>query len=188
MDTYFDSLRETLECDVYAFNMPILERIRINSLERATPMSYIIRGSQLTSVDTEFSGSKIVVIPLFGMNSDAIGDVDSPFLSEVKPRADGVRLSCFMLADETVALATMVTHWADMDEDDEFHILWLFDDEAQLSTHYVDEDIRHELQIANAIAEDHDPLTHEEVLAWQNVAANANHIGIFEYVDFCDED
>ncbi|SDJ36668.1 hypothetical protein SAMN04487926_14540 [Paraburkholderia steynii] len=188
MNTYFDSLCETLECDEYAFNMLILERIRISSLERPTRTSYIIRGSQLTDVDTEFSGSKIVVVPLFGINSNAIGDVDSHFPSDVKPRADGARLSCFMLADETVALATMVAHWADMDVDDEFHILWLFDDEAHLSTHYIDDDIRHELQIANAIAEDHNPLTHEEIRAWQNTAATANYIGIFDFVDLCDED
>lgn len=50
MDTYFDSLCETLDCDRHAFNMTLLERIRVNSLERGTPTSYIIPGSELTNV------------------------------------------------------------------------------------------------------------------------------------------
>ncbi|ALL67866.1 hypothetical protein K788_0001017 [Paraburkholderia caribensis MBA4] len=93
-----------------------------------------------------------------------------------------------MLADETVALASMVAHWADTNGDDEFHILWLFDDKVELSTYYLDDDIRDELQLADAIAEDHNPLTQEEVRAWQSVAANADYVGVFEYVDMCDDD
>ena len=186
MDIYFNSLCKTLACDKSAFNMPLLERIRVNSLERGTLSSYIIPGSQLTTVDTKFSGSKIIVVPLFGLSSEAIGDSDSAFSLAIKPRADGVRLSCFMLADETVALAEMVAYWADMDVNDEFHILWLFDDKAGLSTYCLNDDIRDELQIACAIADDHNPLTQEEVRAWQSVAAHADYLGIFEYVDLCD--
>jgi hypothetical protein len=187
MDTYFDSLCEVLDCDKYAFNMPLLERIRVISLERGTPTSYIIMGSHLTNVDTDFSNSKIIVLPMFGLNSDALGDLDSDFYSAVKPRPDGARVSCFMLASDTIALDTEVAHWADMDADDEFHVLWLFDDGAELSTHYLDDDIRDELQMAAAIAEDHDPLTQEEVRAWQSIAAQADYVGVFEYVDLCDE-
>ncbi|WCM24166.1 hypothetical protein NDK50_25375 [Paraburkholderia bryophila] len=187
MDIYFNSLCKTLACDKSVFNMPLLERIRVNSLEPGTLSSYIIPGSQLTTVDTKFSDRKIIVIPLFRLNSDAIGDLDSDFSLAIKPRADGVRLSCFMLADETVALATMVAHWADMGVNDEFHILWLFNDKAGLSTYCLNDDIRDELQIACAIADDHNPLTQEEIRAWQGIAARADYLGIFEYVDLCNE-
>ncbi|WP_143266391.1 hypothetical protein [Paraburkholderia caledonica] len=158
----------------------------MNSQERGTLGSYIVSGNQLATVNTKFSGKKIIVAPLVGLKSDAIGDLNSDFSLAIKPRSDGVRLSCFMLADETVALATIVAHWADMDEDDEYHILWLFDDCAELSTYCLNDDIRDELQIVSAIAEAHNPLTREEVLAWQSVAARADYLGIFEYVDLCD--
>lgn len=183
METYFDELCETLDCDEREFNMTLLERIRIMSLERDTPMSCIISGGDLTSVPTDFSSCKIIVLPMFGMNADAIGDVESGVYSEVKPRPDGVRMSCLMLADATVALNGEIPHWAE--DDDEFHVLWLFDDEAHLTSHNMDDDLRDEMRLADAIAEDHDPLTPEEKQAWRNIAANADYVGVFDYIDFC---
>ncbi|WP_156516801.1 hypothetical protein [Paraburkholderia caribensis] len=187
METYFDSLCETLDCDVYAFNMPLHERIRIMSLERGTPASYIVSGSDLTNMHTEFSDCNIIVLPMFGMNASAIGDVDSECNADIKPRPDGARVSCLMLADDTVALTSIAPHWADTGYDDEFHILWLFDDEALLSSHHINDDLSDELQVANAIAEDHDPLTQEEVQAWQARAAEADYIGIFDCISLCEK-
>jgi hypothetical protein len=37
--------------------------------------------------------------------------------------------------------------------------------------------------VASGIEDDHKPLTQEEVKAWQKVAADASHIGVFEVVD-----
>lgn len=51
-----------------------------------------------------------------------------------------------------------------------------FDDEALLSTHEVNEDFYDELRMADAIAEDHNPLTEEEIRAWQRVATQATYV------------
>ncbi|WP_176082038.1 hypothetical protein [Paraburkholderia tropica] len=187
MNQYFDEICETMECDPFDFNMPLLEKICITSIEDAIDTAFIIEGSALTSVRTDFSDTKIIVLPMFGRNSDSVGDVDSDFWCEVRPRPDGTRVPCILLADESVALTSNAPHWADMTRNDEFHLLWLFDDEALLSTHVLSADFYDDLSMADAIAEDHNPLTAEEVQAWQRVAAQASLIEIFDYVDFCSE-
>lgn len=42
-------------------------------------------------LDTAYSESNIIAIPLFGLNSDTVGDVNSDFSLAIKPRADGAR-------------------------------------------------------------------------------------------------
>jgi hypothetical protein len=185
MEKYFKHLCASMKCDARDFNTSLLEDIRITSHDGVANVAFIIEGSELTDVHTEFSDKKIIVIALFGRTSDSIGDICSGFSCKVKPRSNGTRVPCVMLADETVALTAMAPHWADVSTDDEFHILWLFDDKANLSTHEVNEDFYDELRIADAIAEDHNPLTPEEVRAWQGIAAQATYVGIFDYVDLC---
>ncbi|MBB5460243.1 hypothetical protein [Paraburkholderia sp. Cpub6] len=185
MNKYFENLCTGMKCDAPDFNTSLLEDIRITSRDGVVNASFIIEGSALTNVQTKFSDDKIIVIPLFGKNADSIGNVESYFSCEVVPRPNGTRVSCIMLADKTVALASMAPHWADMSRNDEFHIIWLFDDDALLSSHEVNDDFYDELKIANAIANDHNPLTEEEVQAWQRVATQATYVGIFDYVDFC---
>lgn len=187
MEHYFESLCDTLDCDANDFNTSLLEDIRIASHNGVANTAFIIDGHALTAVDTSISNSKVIVIPLFGKKADDIGDVGSDFWCEVKPRPNGTRVSCVLLADKSVALTSNAPHWAGMYSNDDFHILWLFDDEALLSTHELSEDFYDGLRMANAIAEDHNPLTAEEVQAWQRVAAQASYIGIFDYVDLCDD-
>lgn len=187
MDNYFKNLCASIKCNARDFNYSLLEEIRIMSHDGVANASFIVEGSSLTSVRTKFSDEKIIVIPMLGKKADDIGDVESEFWCEVKPRPNGTRVSCIMLADETVALTSMAPHWADMALNDEFHILWLFDDEVLLSTHEVSEDFYDDLQIADAIAEDHNPLTEEEIQAWQRVATQATYVGIFDCLDLGDQ-
>lgn len=126
MEKYFEGLCDTLCCDKHDFNNSLLEDIRVSSRDGVANMGFIVEGSELTTARTSFSNNKVIVIPMFGKNVDDIGDVESEFSCEVKPRPNGTRVPCIMLADETVALTSMAPHWADMSLNDEFHILWLF--------------------------------------------------------------
>ena len=185
MDNYFKHLCVSMKCDARDFNASLLDDIRITSHDGVANVSFIIEGSELTNARTEFFDKRIIVIALFGRTSDSTGDVHSGFSCTVKPRPNGTRVPCVMLADETVALTAMAPHWADVSANDVFNILWLFDDSALLSTHEVNEDFYDELKISTAIAEAHKPLTEEEVQAWQRVATQATYVGIFDYVDLC---
>jgi hypothetical protein len=187
MEQYFESLCDTLDCNAHDFNTSLIENIRITSHDGAANTAFIIEGSALTTAHTRLSNSKIIVIPMFGKKADDIGNVESEFSCEVKPRPNGTRVPCILLADETVALTSMAPHWADMSVNDEFRILWLFDDEALLSTHEVNEDFYDELRMAHVIAEDHNPLTEEEIQAWQRVATQATYVGIFDCFDLGDQ-
>ncbi|WP_109479694.1 hypothetical protein [Paraburkholderia sp. C35] len=187
MKSYFDSLYDAIECGEGALNMPLFERVHLMSLEQDSRTSYIISGDELTHVPTWLSDRNIIVLPMFGLDSDAIGDVDSEFNLDIKPKADGTRVSCLMLADDTVALTSSAPHWADVGHEDDFHILWLFDNEALLSSYEINDDVLDELQIASAIAEDHKPLTSEESHAWQRLAAQAEFVGIFECINLAND-
>lgn len=88
-----------------------------------------------------------------------------------------------MLAGGTVALTHMAPHWADVSLHDTLNVLWILDDESVVSQYYFSDDLNESMMVTNGIEDDHNPLTQEEVKAWQKVAAEASHIGVFEVVD-----
>jgi hypothetical protein len=185
MNNYLTSLCESLQCPEDVFNSQFFEAFF--ALEHEYPASYLVSAHQCIDEVSEFSDEDFVVIPMFGKKAKDLGNLGSDFDVAVKPRRDGTRVSCYMFADGKVALNTMALHWAGACPGESFRLLWLFDDEARVTSHFYSDDVNDAMCIAQAIADDHEPLTAEERRAWQSVAAQAKYIGFFENIDLRDE-
>jgi hypothetical protein len=173
----------TLKLDAEDFNQRVLNKIRKDADTRPTLSSYVTAANDLIADATEISAENIVAIRLGGHSSDEIDHEDPEVYSQVHPRPDGARIACLMLAGGTVALTHMAPHWAGVSLHDTLNVLWIFDDESVVSQYYFSEDLNESMMVTNGIEDDHKPLTQEEVKAWQKVAAEASHIGVFEVVD-----
>ncbi|QBR03612.1 hypothetical protein [Paraburkholderia pallida] len=173
----------TLEFDIEDFNPHVLQQIRNDAKTHASLPSYVVAADDILDDAAELSGEKIVVIPLCGRDSDAIDHAYPDIYSAVHPRANGARIACLMLGGGQVALTHMAPHRANASLYDNLNVLWLFDDEPSVSQYYISEDLLEGMTQKNAIEEDHNPLTQEEVRAWQKVAAEASHLGFFEVAD-----
>jgi hypothetical protein len=173
----------TLALDVDTLDASVLENIRNDAkTHHPSPPCYVVAADDIFEEATEISGENIVVIPLCGKDSDDVDHAYPNVYSEVHPRNDGARIACLMLAYGQVALTHMAPHWAGVSLNDNLNVLWLFDDESVVSQYYISDDLHENMTKTNAIEEDHNPLTQEEVQAWQKVAAEASHNGFFEVI------
>lgn len=173
----------TLKFDAEDFNQRVLQRIRKDADLRPALSGYVMAANDILADAAEISDENIVVVRLRGHNSDEIDHEDPDIYSQVHPRPDGARIACLMLADGAVALTCMAPHWAGVSLYDTLNVLWIFDDKSVVSQYYFSDDLNESLMVASGIEDDHKPLTQEEVKAWQKVAADASHIGVFEVVD-----
>jgi hypothetical protein len=179
----------TLKVDDDAFHTSVLEKIRADAkAHHPSQRCYVVAADDVFEEITEISGENIVVIPLCGKDSDELDHAYPNIWSEVHPRSDGARIACLMLANGQVALTHTAPHCARASLNDNLNVLWFFDDEPVVSQYYISDDLHEDMTGKNAIAEDHDPLTQEEVRAWQKVAAEASHVGFFEVIDLNDSD
>ena len=173
----------TLKFDAENFNQRILEQIRKDADTRPALSSYVMPADDILADATEISAENIVAIRLRGHSSNEIDHEDPDIYSQVHPRPDGARIACLMLANGTVALTHMAPHWAGVSLYDTLNVLWIFDDQSVVSQYYISDDLNESMMVTSGIEDDHKPLTQEEVKAWQQVAADASHIGVFEVVD-----
>lgn len=173
----------TLNFDAEDFNQRVLQRIRKDADSRPALSGYVMAANDILADAAEISDENIVVVRLRGHNSNEIEHEDPDIYSQVHPRPDGARIACLMLAGGTVALTHMAPHLAGVSLHDTLNVLWIFDDKSVVSQYYFSDDLNESLMVTSGIEDDHNPLTREEVKAWQKVAAEASHIGVFEVVD-----
>lgn len=173
----------TLKLDAENFNQRVLNKIRKDADTRPAASSYVMAADDVIADATEIYTENIVAIRLRGHSSVEIDHENPDVYSQVHPRPDGARIACLMLAGGTVALTHMAPHWAGVSLHDTLNVLWIFDDKSVVSQYYFSDDLNERMMVASGIEEDHKPLTQEEVKAWQKVAAEASHIGVFEVVD-----
>lgn len=173
----------TLKFDAEDFNQEFLQQIRKDADMRTALSCYVMAASDIIIDATEISSDNIVAMRLRGHSSNEIDHEDPDIYSQVHPRPDGARIACLMLAGGTVALTHMAPHWAGVSLYDTLNVLWIFDDKSVVSQYYFSDDLNERMMVASGIEDDHKPLTQEEVKAWQKVAADARHIGVFEVVD-----
>jgi hypothetical protein len=180
---YNNSRSAALEFDIEDFNSQALQKICNDADARPALSAYVLPANDVLADATEIAEENIVAIRLRGHSSNEIDYEDPDIYSQVHPRPDGARIACVMLAGGTVALTHMAPHWADVSLYDTLNVLWIFDDESVVSQYYFSDDLNESMMVTNGIEDDHKPLTQEEVKAWQKVAAEASHIGVFEVVD-----
>lgn len=176
----------TLEFDIDDFNTSVLHQISNDSQMHQFLPCYIVAAEDILENAAEISGEHVVVIPLCGKNSDEIDHETPDIYSEVHPKGDGARIACLMLGGGQVALTHMAPHWARASLGDNLNVLWLFDNAPVVSQYYISEDLFESMTKNDAIEEDHNPLTQEEIEAWKRIAAEAKHIGLFEVIDLTD--
>ena len=171
-----------LEFEIYDFNMEALRKIQNDAMTRESRTSYIVPSNTVLTDSSEVADN-VVVVPLSGVDSSEI-DYEEPYIhSMVHPRLNGDRIACLMLAHDEVALTHMAPHWAGASLYDALNVLWLFDDIPVVSQYYISDDVFEQITKSNAIEDDHKCLTPEEQQAWKKVAAEADHMGVFEIVN-----
>ena len=182
MNTYFSALSESLKCHPGAFQKSPLMHIRQLVSARNIPSSYIFLADDICKAQSEISGKDVLVIPILGMNADALGDLNtSHTYVAVKPLPDGISLSCLMLAGGRVALSSRAIHCVGTSENAPLRILWLFDDKARLSCHHISDNIYDSMR--DALKNNNSTRPQEETSAWKTATTQATSVDVLEYFD-----
>ncbi|MGF6505884.1 hypothetical protein [Paraburkholderia sp. 32] len=171
-----------LKLDIDDFNIDALRKLQNDAMTRESLTGYVVPSNTVLSDSAEVTDN-IVVVPLSGVDSSEIDYEEPYFHSMVHPRLNGDRIACVMLAHDEVALTHMAPHWAGASLYDALNVLWLFDDIPVVSRYYISDDVFEQMTKSNAIEDDHKCLTPEEQQAWKKVAAEADHMGVFEIVN-----
>ncbi|MFC6949668.1 hypothetical protein ACFQI9_34660 [Paraburkholderia dipogonis] len=162
--------------------MEVLRKIQNDAMNRESLAAYVVPSDSVLS-DSAAVADNIVVVPLIGVDSAEFDYEEQYVYSAVHPRLNGDRIACLMFAHDEVALTHMAPHWAGASLYDALNVLWLFDDIPVVSRYYISDDVFEQMTKSNAIEDDHKCLTPEEQQAWKKVAAEANHMGVFETVN-----
>ncbi|QGZ56857.1 hypothetical protein [Paraburkholderia acidiphila] len=171
-----------LKVETHHFDIDALRKIQNDAMDRESLTCYVVPANTVLADAAGVAGN-IVAVPLNGMDSSELDYEERDINSAVHPRPNGDRIACLMLAAEKIALTNMAPHWAGVSLYDALNVLWIFDDGPVVSHYHISDDVFEQMNKANAIEDDHRSLTPEEQQAWQRVAAEANHIGVFEIVN-----
>ncbi|MGU7785046.1 hypothetical protein [Burkholderia sp. PU8-34] len=187
MTIEFDYGTANISFDDTDLNLELLAEIRQQATQRGAAVSYLVPVEDLLFDDSDGENCAVVVAALPGVVSSAIDYADEHTWPSVETELDGSRIACLMLAKGSVALARTAVRLSGAMQSQQLLVLWMFDDGGALCRYRLDEDLLDEFDIAARSAEDHVHLTPEETAAWQKVAREASHIGVFDLVDLTED-
>ncbi|RQS56875.1 hypothetical protein DID96_37030 [Burkholderia sp. Bp8963] len=169
-------------------NVERLWEIREMAVEHGGPAAYLVPVAELLTDDSCLKNETCVVAWL-PRTQDAADLANPEVYSSIETQLDGGRVACLMLAKGAVALADEAVWSSGAGQENQLLVFWLFNNSTVSVCQYrLSEDLVDALDIDGKCAESHVHLTKEETIAWQKVARQAKHVGLFDVFDLTEEE
>lgn len=169
-------------------NETLINIIRARAAEQNSPVSYLVYADEILFEDCEIENDVVVVAALPGIASHEVEFADLDVGASVETQLDGIRTACVMLAKSKIALTETAARLSGVYGHSHLPVIWLFNDGVALCKYHLSDDVLDELSIVGRVADEHVHLTKEETAAWQKVAREAEHIGVFKMFDLTQEE